>query len=156
MIFIPVLRWCLYKLLKCIHDKTFLNFSHKLFCVFYHNVVKILQNTIWQSFDFRDRIKTFDYKALSICIFSFYCHRAAGSHKTLQTKCAMTLKKIFTKKLLKGAKYRLLVILIIVSGGKDVFKVTHQIHILILMGNYWQRFKLRIQFSSSYQSYSLC
>ena len=92
-----ILRWFLYKLLKCIHDKTFLNFSHKLFCVFYHNVVKILQNTIWQSFDFRDRTKTFDYKALSICVFSFYCHCAAGSHKTLQTQCAMTLKRYLQK-----------------------------------------------------------
>ena len=92
------MRWCLYKLLKWIHDKTFQNFTHKRLCVFHHHVLWILQNTLWQSFDFRDRTKAFDYKALSICVFSFYCHCAVGLHKTLDTKYAMTLKRnIYTK-----------------------------------------------------------
>ena len=63
-----------------------------------------MQNTLWQSFDFRDTTKTFDYNALSICVFSFYCHCAAGLHKTLLSKYAMTLKINILKKVAKRCK----------------------------------------------------
>ena len=48
--------------------------------------------------------KTFDYKALSICVFSFYCHCAAGLHKTSLSKYAITLRRNIYKKVVKECK----------------------------------------------------